>query len=350
MKTVVLFKVRKYFDYDLGWRDALLACSGLRAKAFAFRWLDPLMMRAILRSDLIILLRSVDLGYRGRKTIILRQLVQRRRGKLVYFPRNEFKNFLPKREFIKEAHVDLVASQLPLAGASYLYGDLTKVISLPHAANLDIYKPQIPFARREITIGSRTAKYPLFLLDNSRNSIGVLMEHIKAVRKNWVIDYSNNLADRFDQYGWSYFLNKCKFTVATEAGASYVDKTDQVQKDIQAYISQYPEVQPDQLERAFAHRINNLPSGKCISPRHFEAIACKTCQVLIEGEYNGILEPGRHYIPLKKDFSNLDEVLTKMENQKLVNDIVEEAYCFVKEKHTHKDRIEYLMQELGRLT
>ncbi len=38
-------------------------------------------------------------------------------------------------------------------------------------------------------------------------------------------------------------------------------------------------------------------SGKSVSSRHFEPIGTKTCQILLEGEYNGVLSPGEHYIP-----------------------------------------------------
>jgi hypothetical protein len=31
--------------------------------------------------------------------------------------------------------------------------------------------------------------------------------------------------------------------------------------------------------------------------------------VMFEGEYSGILEPHRHFIPLRKDFANIDEVV-----------------------------------------
>lgn len=34
----------------------------------------------------------------------------------------------------------------------------------------------------------------------------------------------------------------------------------------------------------------------------------RTAQVLLEGYYNGIFEPWKHYIPIKKDCSNLDQV------------------------------------------
>lgn len=52
-----------------------------------------------------------------------------------------------------------------------------------------------------------------------------------------------------------------------------------------------------------------------ISPRVFETIAMHTGLVLFEGNYSGVIHPGKHYIALKKDFSNVDEVLA------LVNDL-----------------------------
>jgi hypothetical protein len=49
----------------------------------------------------------------------------------------------------------------------------------------------------------------------------------------------------------------------------------------------------------------------------------------VEGYYNGALVPGRHYIELKRDFSNLESVLGQMADEKLRTKIVENAYCEV---------------------
>ena len=65
-----------------------------------------------------------------------------------------------------------------------------------------------------------------------------------------------------------------------------------------------------------------------ISPRCFEAAALRTAMVLFEGEYSGVLEPGRHYILLRKDFSNFAEVLDALRDdaglQRLVDRTFEE--------------------------
>ena len=57
-----------------------------------------------------------------------------------------------------------------------------------------------------------------------------------------------------------------------------------------------------------------------------ECCATKTCQILTEGDYNGILKSGVHYIELKKDFSNLDSVLIDVVDDNKRKQIVENAY------------------------
>ena len=39
---------------------------------------------------------------------------------------------------------------------------------------------------------------------------------------------------------------------------------------------------------------------RTIGPRHFEAAAMRVCQVLFEGSYSGLMEPMRHYIPVRR--------------------------------------------------
>ena len=48
--------------------------------------------------------------------------------------------------------------------------------------------------------------------------------------------------------------------------------------------------------------------------------------MLVEGSYNGILEPGRHFIELRADLSNLDEVLDSLGDEARRQRIVEAAY------------------------
>jgi hypothetical protein len=65
---------------------------------------------------------------------------------------------------------------------------------------------------------------------------------------------------------------------------------------------------------------------RTISARHFEAAAMRSCQILFEGRYSGALEPMTHYIPLRKDFSNFDEVVRLFRDPALRRELTENAH------------------------
>ena len=63
-----------------------------------------------------------------------------------------------------------------------------------------------------------------------------------------------------------------------------------------------------------------------ISPRAFEAICLGTALVLFPGHYSGILQPWRHYIPLAKDFSNIEEVVDCLTDLPFLERLTQTAY------------------------
>jgi hypothetical protein len=48
--------------------------------------------------------------------------------------------------------------------------------------------------------------------------------------------------------------------------------------------------------------------------------------VLFQGTYGGVVEPGRHYIPLEKDFSNIDEVVERVLDNAYLDELADHAY------------------------
>ena len=66
-----------------------------------------------------------------------------------------------------------------------------------------------------------------------------------------------------------------------------------------------------------------------ISPKMFEAIAMGTVLIMIEDDeqgYSGILKPNIHYIPVKRDYSNLGEVIEKIKDDDFLQNIADKAY------------------------
>ena len=65
---------------------------------------------------------------------------------------------------------------------------------------------------------------------------------------------------------------------------------------------------------------------RSISPRIFESAIFRNLMILFEGEYSSVLEAGKHYIELKKDFSNINEVIEMAQDPELYNKITNRAY------------------------
>jgi hypothetical protein len=112
-----------------------------------------------------------------------------------------------------------------------------------------------------------------------------------------------------------------------ESGTSLIDPDGSIRRRTEAYLAGRPEASFDEVENACFPGLDGRVRLYAISPRHLEACATRTCQILTEGEYNGILQAGVHYLPLKKDFSNIDVVLEQVARDDRRTAIVEKAYA-----------------------
>ena len=131
----------------------------------------------------------------------------------------------------------------------------------------------------------------------------------RAETRGLRVDVSTRAEDTFFGDDWYRFLASCRYTIGMEGGASILDRDGTVRQAVDAYLAGHPDASFEELEAAcFPGRDGELALF-AISPRHLEACATRTAQILVEGEYAGILRPGEHYLELRRDLSNLDAVL-----------------------------------------
>jgi hypothetical protein len=123
------------------------------------------------------------------------------------------------------------------------------------------------------------------------------------------LDIASHEGSRLYGDAWYRFLGSCKAVLGVEAGVSIFDLEGKARMAVEALRSREPDLSFDEVSRRVLSGFEDNIPYRTISPRHFEAAAFDTCQILFEGSYSGILRPGRHYIPLRKDFANLDEVV-----------------------------------------
>lgn len=143
---------------------------------------------------------------------------------------------------------------------------------------------------------------------------------------------------------------RCKYTLGAEGGASVLDRTGQILESTLRYRALHPQADYEEIAGHCFPEGDNSLTLTAISPRHLEACATKTCQILIEGDYNGILTPGRHYIELKRDFSNIDEVLDLVKLDKQRAEIAAQAHGDIVESglYSYRSFVNFLLsQTLG---
>ena len=100
---------------------------------------------------------------------------------------------------------------------------------------------------------------------------------------------------------WTDFLASCRFVLGVESGGSVLDHDGSIGKAVNAAINADGDISVEELYKRYVEKEDGSYNLRAISPRHFEAIEEGTCQILYEGDYNGILEPNVHFIELKKD-------------------------------------------------
>jgi len=125
---------------------------------------------------------------------------------------------------------------------------------------------------------------------------------------------------------WYEFIASCRCMLGVESGVSLFDLEDEVRHEYAALVADGGQPTLDELERGALGRWDGRVPYRTISPRHFEAAALRTCQVMFEGSYSGAMQPMVHYIPLRKDFSNFDEVVERMRDTELRRTLVENAH------------------------
>ncbi|WP_100622801.1 hypothetical protein [Candidatus Coxiella mudrowiae] len=198
-----------------------------------------------------------------------------------------------------------------------------------------------PLEGRKIDIGYRGSIQPLIFgqLAYEKRKIGYDVR-VLAKQKGLVVDISSRWEDRKKGDEWYNFLGNCKAVLGVESGANIFDLDGSLEKRFLELKSTYQlenENDPEVAERILEllESIGEKIDYNQISPRHFEAVATKTLQILYEGEYSNILKPWVHYVPLKKDYSNFDEVYNFFSSEENRTAIVEQAYQDIILKHDY---------------
>jgi hypothetical protein len=254
-------------------------------------------------------------------------------GLKALFVQDEYRAVKDLHETLRFLGIDVLFTCVPrpeiekVYPASALPG-ITKVNTLTgYVADSLLHAPVAPIAGRPIDVGYRTRKYPYWLgrLAYEKWHIGERFAQ-EAAGSGLILNLSHAEGERLYGGAWVRFVASCKAVLGSESGSSVFDFDGSLQRSVEEYVASHPDASFEEVERKFlANHEGQVRYGQ-ISPRFFEAAALRTAMVLFEGAYSGVLEPWRHYVPLRKDFSNFAEVIAVLRDTRRLQEIANRAY------------------------
>jgi hypothetical protein len=320
---------------------------------------DPWWLRSV-RFDAIIY-HTTFLSTRWNPPSFRRELGRagrlRGRGQIaVALPQDEFLRSRMIESFADSFGIDHIFSVGPPSSWAQLYPNLEGRVGISqvltgylHPRTLSRIERIVESTReRPIDIGYRAWSAEPWLGRHGALKVGIADAVARAARARGMrVDISTRASDILTGDDWYRFLASCRYTIGVEGGSSVHDADGTVKECSDRYVSSHPGAALDEVESACFPGRDGEIDYRAISPRHLECCATRTCQVLVDGDYNGILRPGRHYIPLRADLSNLDEVLDAIQADADRERLVEAAYEDVVASGAYT--YERLVREVGRV-
>lgn len=352
--------VNRTFSYQVGWpqhlaKDARFRCISLNVMpslwqrignriGFIPRKHDQIVSQ---KYSAVIILHSVfsnSCYLRGN----LLEKVRRIDAPKAYFIGNEYKLMPEKMAFCEHLNIKLLVTMTPNPVVHALYRERLgcRITNIPSAGlDKNIFYPTADRQERPIDIGFRAEDDPLYLGHQERRTIAEFF--IKsAYAYNLKVDIAVGTGGRFTPTEYALFLNRCKGQIATEAGTDYFSLSDHVRNLVNDHVKKHSEASLQTLKGMFFSKYESVPA-RMISGRIVEAAGTKTVQILFEGRYNDYFKPDVHYIALKKDFSNFDEVMEKFCDENYCRSLTDNAYEVAVKELTYEKLIDKFYEALA---
>lgn len=194
----------------------------------------------------------------------------------------------------------------------------------------NLKKIQIKNKNMDIFYRGRTLHYAYGELGYDKINIGKKF-------KNYCLEYNKTNSNiisyniewdensRIYNNEWYKILSNSKTTLATESGCK-IFELDTLTKKINLKFKNNKSYSYKECVKDF--QFDKLKKYKTceVSPKMFEAVSCGTVLIMYPGCYKDIFIPNVHYIELKKDFSNIKEVIEKIKDDEYLQKIADRAY------------------------
>ncbi len=149
---------------------------------------------------------------------------------------------------------------------------------------------------------------------------------------------------------WFDYLCSCRATIGCLGGSSLLDPDGRFRTDALNYIRLHPQAGYAEVEHECYPGRDHSVRSHLFGPKIFECAMTKTCQILMEDDYQGILVPGVDFIQIARDFSNLQQVIERLKDKTYCAEIAQRCYEHIvaAEKYTYRSFAQILQADLKR--
>ena len=299
--------------------------------------------------DVLIIHYSVRLSLSSHLSSSYSKALSEYGGLKILFIQDEYDTTEVARNFICKLGIHVVYTCVPNYYINFVY----PLSRFPHVEFIQTLTGYVPFhletakrfkslTERKFIIGYRGRKLPFWYGELGKEKLIIGKKMKKICQERGVIsDIEWEDDKRIYGEAWYQFLEDCKATIGTESGSNIFDEYGEIKNNIEKEIKINATLTYNEAYEKYLKDYEGNIKMNQISPKIFEAIALKTALVLFEGEYSGIIKPNVHYIPLKKDFSNVDEVLDKLRDDNYLEELTNRTYLDIIKsgKYSHKQFI-----------
>lgn len=206
-------------------------------------------------------------------------------------------------------------------------------------------------SNRTVDIGYRARKLPYWLGSHGQLKYELAEIFLKTLRPEDNLKYDiANTDDKHVFYGndWLDYLLSCRTALGCLGGSGLLDEDGTIAKSVDEYVRKNPNASFQEVEEHCFKGKDNYIHLFALSPRHFECAMTKTCQVLVEGDYAGVFRADIDYIELKKDFSNILQVIEKIKDKDYCEKIADNCYKHVvgSDKYTYAAFVKKIIENI----
>jgi hypothetical protein len=280
--------------------------------------------------DAVVVHYSVRISLDEHLSLGVADLVSSFSGPKILFIQDEYENTEIARSWIEKLGIKAVFTNVPLDEIEKVY-PRSRFPDVDFIPTLTGYVPEdptldelvAPLAERKIVIGYRGRQLPHHYgqLGYEKYLIGAEMKH-RAEEAGIAADIEFDDSHRIYGPDWYRFIASCRATLGSESGANVFDDDG----SLRALALRHSKMRYPAFAASHLKGRDNFVRMNQISPKIFEAIRLRTALILFEGNYSGVVKPDEHYIPLKKDFSNVAEVFARVSDLAHLEALTTRAY------------------------